>query len=66
VVLPGKIGYRENGDGREEWTVDSWEAVPKIDDATFQRLASEARDGCPVSRALRGNVDIQVAATLSS
>lgn len=36
VVLPGKIGYRENGDGREEWTVDSWEAVPKIGDATFE------------------------------
>lgn len=36
VVLPGKIGYRENGEGREEWTVDSWEAVPKIDDATFE------------------------------
>jgi organic hydroperoxide reductase OsmC/OhrA len=40
--------------------------VPKIDDATFQRIATESRDGCPVSRALRGNVDIQVSATLSS
>jgi lipoyl-dependent peroxiredoxin len=40
--------------------------VPKIDAATFQRLANEARDGCPVSRALRGNVDIQVTATLGS
>jgi hypothetical protein len=36
LVLPGKIGYEENGIGVEEWMVDSWEAVPKIDDATFE------------------------------
>lgn len=40
--------------------------VPNIDDATFQRLAMAARDGCPVSRALKGNVDIQVSAKLQS
>jgi lipoyl-dependent peroxiredoxin len=40
--------------------------VPGLDAPTFQRLANEARDGCPVSRALRGNVDIQVAATLGA
>ena len=39
--------------------------VPTIDDATFQRIAAESRDGCPVSRALKGNVDIQVSATLA-
>jgi osmotically inducible protein OsmC len=44
--------------------LDVTATVPKIDSATFQRLATEARDGCPVSRALRGNVDIQVAAKL--
>ena len=47
-------------------TLDVHASVPKIDDATFQRLASESKDGCPVSRALRGNVDIRVAATLGS
>lgn len=36
VVLPGKIGYEENRIVREEWRVDSWEAVPKIEDATFE------------------------------
>lgn len=41
-------------------------AVPSIDDATFQKLALQTRDSCPVSRALRGNVDIQVHATLGS
>jgi osmotically inducible protein OsmC len=40
--------------------------APKLDDATFQRLANDARNGCPVSRALKGNVDIQVTATLTS
>jgi lipoyl-dependent peroxiredoxin len=38
--------------------------VPSIDDATFQNVAAGARDNCPVSRALRGNVDIQLTATL--
>ena len=37
--------------------------VPTIDDATFQKIAGQARDTCPVSRALKG-VDIQVQATL--
>jgi osmotically inducible protein OsmC len=40
--------------------------VPNIDDATFQRVASGARDGCPVSRALKGNLDIQLNATLQA
>lgn len=40
--------------------------VPNVDDATFQRIADETRIGCPVSRALKGNVDIQVTAKLTS
>jgi osmotically inducible protein OsmC len=40
--------------------------VPKVDDATFQRIAKETKDGCPISKALKGNVDIQVTATLTS
>jgi lipoyl-dependent peroxiredoxin len=40
--------------------------APRLDDATFQRLANETKSACPVSRALKGNVDIQVAATLTS
>ena len=38
--------------------------VPNIDDATYQKIAMATRDGCPVSKALMGNVDIQVTATL--
>ena len=40
--------------------------VPNIDDATFQRIAAGARDGCPVSRALKGNVEFQLNAKLQS
>lgn len=38
--------------------------VPGIDQATFQRFANEAEQGCPISNALRGNVQIEVHATL--
>jgi osmotically inducible protein OsmC len=40
--------------------------VPGIDDAKFQELAAVARDGCPVSGALKGNVELSVDATLAA
>ena len=39
--------------------------VPGIDAATFQSLAEAAKDGCPVSGALKGNVALSVEATLA-
>ena len=38
--------------------------VPGIDDATFQRLADDAKDNCPISQAIKGNVDVSLEATL--
>lgn len=38
--------------------------VPGIDDEAFQASAEAARDGCPISRALKGNVTLSVMATL--
>ena len=38
--------------------------VPKIDDATFQKIAAATKDGCPVSGALKGNVNIVLTAKL--
>ena len=38
--------------------------VPGLDQAGFAAAADAARDGCPVSQALQGNVDITVTATL--
>ena len=40
--------------------------VPGLDEAGFRQAAEAARDGCPVSKALKGNVDIQVEAKLKS
>ncbi len=34
--------------------------VPGIDEAAFQEAAEQAKEGCPVSGALKGNVDITV------
>jgi osmotically inducible protein OsmC len=38
--------------------------VPGIDDAAFQDAVRAAEQGCPVSNALRGNVEMSVEATL--
>ena len=38
--------------------------VPNIDAAKFQQLANAAKEGCPVSQALKGNVDVQLDAAL--
>lgn len=38
--------------------------VPGIDADAFQAAAEDAKNGCPVSQALAGNVDISVDATL--
>ncbi|MDQ3890282.1 MAG: OsmC family peroxiredoxin [Actinomycetota bacterium] len=35
-----------------------------LDQGEFERLAEEADEGCPVSNALRGNLDIRLRATL--
>ena len=52
------------------WTIAKSEltvrgAVPGIDAATFAELAEGAKDGCPVSRALKDNVELSVEATLA-
>jgi lipoyl-dependent peroxiredoxin len=53
------------------WTVSRSELtvrarVPGIDEAAFQEAAEAARDGCPISRALKGNVELSVDATLEA
>ena len=41
-------------------------SVPGIDQDAFERLAREGEHGCPVSNALRGNVEIAISATLDT
>ncbi len=40
-------------------------AVPGLDAAGFQKAAEAAKDGCPISGALKGNVELSVKATLA-
>jgi lipoyl-dependent peroxiredoxin len=39
--------------------------VPGLDENAFQQAAEEAKDGCPVSQALKGNVELEVSARLA-
>ncbi len=62
------IGF-DRIDGK--WTVASSTltvrgTVPGIDAAKFQEIANGAKENCPVSRALKGNVALSVAAHLES
>src|SRR5216110_493610 len=38
--------------------------VPKIDKVKFDQIAQETKEGCPVSKALKGNVELQLEARL--
>jgi len=38
--------------------------VPGVDEATFQTAVGKAKDGCPISRALKGNVTVTLDAAL--
>ncbi len=40
--------------------------VPGIDQAKFAELADAAKEGCPISGALKGNVALSVTATLAA
>jgi lipoyl-dependent peroxiredoxin len=40
--------------------------VPGIDEATFTRLADDAKENCPISAAIKGNVELSMDATLKA
>ena len=40
--------------------------VPGLDQAGFREAAEGAKDGCPISGALKGNVELSIEATLES
>jgi lipoyl-dependent peroxiredoxin len=53
----------------DAWTVTRSEldvvgTVPGLDEAAFQAAAEDAKTNCPISRALAGNVELSVSATL--
>lgn len=69
-VEHSEVTVRITGDKRETgWTVISSEIrlrarVPNVDEATFHTAVNGARDGCPISRAIKGNVEITLDAAL--
>ena len=55
----------------DTWTVTTSQldvvgVVPGLDEAGFDAAAQAAKDGCPISRALAGNVELSVSATLEA
>jgi lipoyl-dependent peroxiredoxin len=54
------------GTGITSSALDVEADVPGIDADTFQKAAEEAKDGCPISGALQGNVELSVTARLVS
>ena len=66
VHVSASVTFEQVGDA---WTVTRSEldvvgTVPGLDEAAFEAAAQTAKDGCPISRALAGNVEISVHATL--
>lgn len=54
------------GTGITEAKLDVTGTVPGLDEAGFREAAEQAKDGCPVSSAMKGNVELSVDARLSS
>lgn len=48
--------------GTSQIAVKGW--VPGLDEAAFKKAAEDAKEGCPISGALKGNVELSVEATL--
>jgi osmotically inducible protein OsmC len=68
LEVSARVTFDKVGDN---WTVVSSELdvkgdVPGSDAAKFVRAAEDAKDNCPISRALKGNVKLSVRANLSS
>jgi lipoyl-dependent peroxiredoxin len=56
----------EPGTGITRSVLDVQGTVPGLDDDGFRQAAEAAKEGCPVSQALKGNVDLQVSARLQN
>ncbi len=66
VTTDASCSIEQSGSGFKITTMklDVRAKVPGLDDAKFQQIANATKDGCPVSQALKGNVDIQLHAQL--
>jgi osmotically inducible protein OsmC len=59
------VCHFQPGAGITTMKLDVQGSVPGVDQAEFERLAGVGEAGCPVSNALRGNVEISLTATLA-
>ena len=62
-----RIGARATfipGEGMTTMELDVQGRVPGMDAEAFRRAAEDAKENCPVSQALKGNVDIRLNASL--
>jgi len=69
LEVTAKVGFGPNPEGGMKVTYSKLSVKgksPGVDAATFERLAAEGEQGCPVSNALRNNVEITVDASLST
>jgi osmotically inducible protein OsmC len=67
VNVTVSVGSKEGGGIEVKASkIDVSGKVPGLDQAKFQELAEEGEKGCPISNALRGNVQISVDAKLDS
>ncbi len=67
LEVTATVTFDKVGDG---WGAASSELevvgkVPGVDAATFSELAEDAKENCPISRALKGNVRLAVKARLA-
>lgn len=46
-------------------TLEVRATVPGIDDAAFQKIAAATKDACPISQVMKGNVRIELDASLA-
>jgi lipoyl-dependent peroxiredoxin len=54
------------GEGIKSFAVKVRGDVPGVDESAFKEAAEQAKEGCPVSQALKGNVELTVDAALES
>lgn len=68
LTVQAVASFDKVGDG---WAVTAMELtvtanVPKIAKDKFDELAHGAKEGCPISKAIKGNVDVRLNAQLQS
>jgi len=68
LTVSATCAFEQVGEGFKVTTMDLdvRGKVPGLDQAGFEKVAQQAEQGCPISNALRNNVQIRVIAQLES